>query len=83
MKKHKPPNRQPRGPRATLPKPMDVRPPLCGPNPYPEISGDPAWAHDHNMCGCWHQYDECPCSLVAHEAAHLAAGCPCKFYGER
>lgn len=84
MKKHKAPNRQPRGPRATLPKPVDVRPPPpCGYNPYPEVSSDPWWAHNSHACTCWHQYDECPCSLAAHEASHLAADCPCKFYGER
>lgn len=77
-KKRKPPHRQPRGPRATLPATAPQTPdPPCGPNPYPEISSDPWWAHNRNACTCWHQHDECPCDLVAHVPAHLAAGCDC------
>lgn len=73
MKKHKPPNRQPRGPHATLPKAAPGPP--CGMNPWP--IGDAWWAHNNEQCACWHLYDECPCLLDDHVAAHLAAGCPC------
>jgi hypothetical protein len=69
------PNRQPRGPRATLPKPPPLPP--CGPNEYPESSSDPWFGHNSHLCACWHQYDECPCNLVAHQSAHPTADCHC------
>lgn len=72
MTRRKPPNRQPRGLRATLP-------PSAGPS-IPTPSCGARW-HDHDLglCPCWHQYDECPCFRIDHEPAHLAAGCDCTW----
>jgi hypothetical protein len=61
------PHRQPRGPRATLLNASALRGPC----------GDWLDHHEWHTCRCWHQYDECPCTLVDHVEAHPAMGCPC------
>lgn len=83
MSRHKkPPNRQPRGPRATLPKP---EPPTGEPTEHDYAGGAACincghWA-DRCECHLWHLYKECPCPeglLAAHREAHPAADCPCR-----
>lgn len=73
--KRRQPLRQPRGPRATLPRDTQPLPP-CGYNPHPELPGGAWAAHNGGVCACWHQYKDC-CDRADHRLPHLAATCPC------
>lgn len=66
MRKHRRPNRQRRGPRATITRPYG-----------PEWPCGSTWEHAPGLCSCFHDRKECPCGTAEHSDPHWAYTCPC------